>query len=79
MAITPDPKFTEKKAARYLDKSPTTLNKWRYRNRGPAYLREGGLIRYLRSDLDLWIQSCRVVPSERKHKRRSAKKRSAKP
>jgi hypothetical protein len=78
--IFKDAKFTEKQAAEYLGKAPSSLNKWRFRNVGPVYLRENASIRYLQSDLDAWLQSCRVVPKERKHKRRGAKKhKSAKP
>jgi predicted DNA-binding transcriptional regulator AlpA len=31
-----------------------TLSNWRYRGRGPKYVKVGSLVRYRRSDLDRW-------------------------
>jgi len=53
----------EKDAASYIGFKAQTLNKWRSRKRGPAYLRIGGKIRYLRSDLDTFLSASRVDPA----------------
>ncbi len=50
-------------AAEYLDSKESTLRTWRYLRKGPAYFR--GLSRkilYRRSDLDVFIESRRIVP-----------------
>jgi predicted site-specific integrase-resolvase len=65
-----DPKYNEAQAAAILQMDATTLNKWRCRGKGPAYLKIGGKIRYEKSALDSFLASCRVAPSERKHTRR---------
>jgi predicted DNA-binding transcriptional regulator AlpA len=50
--------FTPKKAAGYLGVSEAALRLWRSDGRGPRYFRAGEkLIRYRRSDLDLWIEA----------------------
>lgn len=56
--------MTEAEAADYLRRPPGMLRQWRYRQQGPAYIREPGsrLIRYLRSDLDAYLAAGRVDP-----------------
>lgn len=46
---------TEKVAAAYLNVSCRTLQAWRLRGGGPAFVRVGRAIRYDRSDLDRYI------------------------
>jgi hypothetical protein len=68
--------FDEAGAAKYLDPDvgelqPQTLNKWRFRRKGPRYIRLGGKIRYRKSDLDAWLEEQRVDPTTKKRKRRA--------
>jgi predicted site-specific integrase-resolvase len=64
--------LTEKEAAKRLFARPDTLRKWRTRGRGPTYLKLSGKIRYRADDLEKFIEQSRVVPSERKRRRRKA-------
>lgn len=57
--------LNEKQAAKFLGKSPMTLTKWRFRNRGPAYLKTCGSISYTLADLQAFLSQSRIVPSER--------------
>lgn len=64
--------MTEKEAASYLAVSPQFLRQSRhYGNRpghaeGPPFIRLGGgrSIRYLREDLDCWLQTHRCYPMQ---------------
>jgi hypothetical protein len=67
-------KLNQKQAAKLLDVEPETLSKWRVRNRGPVYLRISGKIRYLKSDVLAYLDSCRIIPSERQHNPRGKRK-----
>ena len=50
--------LTEREAARYVGVSPAVLRLWRAEGTGPTYFRAGSkLIRYLRRDLDGWIEA----------------------
>lgn len=49
-------------AADYLGLAAVTLETWRYKKSGPAYIKSGGRIFYLKKDLDDWIQSRRIDP-----------------
>jgi len=46
---------TEKEAAAYLNVSPRTLQAWRLRGGGPAYVKLGAAVRYDRDALDRFI------------------------
>ena len=46
---------TEKEAAAYLNVSPRTLQAWRLRGGGPAYVKLGNAVRYDRAALDRFI------------------------
>ena len=46
---------TEKEAAAYLNVSPRTLQAWRLRGGGPAYVKLGNAVRYDRDALDRFI------------------------
>jgi predicted site-specific integrase-resolvase len=63
--------LTEKEAAKRLFARPDTLRKWR--GRGPVYMKISGKIRYRSDDLEKFIEQSRVVPSERKRRRRGAR------
>jgi predicted DNA-binding transcriptional regulator AlpA len=54
----------EREAATYLGLSVATLHAYRQQQRGPAYLRLGRTIRYLRADLDRYMAASRVDPSD---------------
>lgn len=63
-ANTPEsePLLMEAQAAKLLNVSMRTLQAWRCRNMGPAFIRVGRAIRYRRADLIAWLQSNRVSP-----------------
>ena len=48
--------------AQLLQKSTKTLDLWRKRGYGPAYLRIGGTIRYDRQAVDAFLESCQISP-----------------
>lgn len=56
--------LTEKEAAKYLNHSQDTLRRWRGESRGPAYIKELRSIRYLKKDLDTWINTSRTITAE---------------
>jgi len=60
--------LTESQAAKRLGARPTTLNKWRTRNKGPAYLKLAGKVRYRAADIEAFIEGSRVIPAERNGK-----------
>ncbi|WP_322965876.1 helix-turn-helix transcriptional regulator [Sphingomonas fuzhouensis] len=55
------PFLTEAAAAEYLGLSPTTLSRWRScGDRGPAFRKFGGAVRYARIDLDAYADGAEV-------------------
>lgn len=54
--------LTEKEVAGIYEVLPTTVQQWRYKGIGPAYFKQGGLIRYRRSDVQKHIDSLVVEP-----------------
>ncbi|MBK5960261.1 hypothetical protein CCR97_18940 [Rhodoplanes elegans] len=48
-------------AAAYTRRSVNTLAGWRSTGAGPTFCKLGGRIYYRRTDLDAWIESCRVT------------------
>jgi hypothetical protein len=61
----PDDPFvllTEMNAAKILCMSVRTLQAWRTRGTGPAFVRVGGAVRYRRADLVAWINANVVQP-----------------
>ena len=54
------PAMTEQEVAQRLKLSVATLRSWRLRRRGPRYVRFGRAVRYLVTDIDLYVQSCAV-------------------
>lgn len=58
-----DALLTEVAAARLLRLSIRTLQAWRCRGMGPAFVRVGRAIRYRHADLIAWINSNIVSPS----------------
>jgi predicted DNA-binding transcriptional regulator AlpA len=56
--------LTERQAGRYLGISAATLRLWRSRGVGPRYFKAGKkLVRYLTTDLNLWIEAHLSTPS----------------
>jgi len=61
--------FDEQGAAKFTGIKAVTLNKWRTRKKGPPFYRLEGKVKYSRADLVAWIESCRVVPQDKKRSR----------
>jgi len=40
-----------------------TLESWRHRGRGPAYIKLGRLVRYRSADIELWLDRSAIRPS----------------
>ena len=55
-----DELLNEVATARFLNTAPRTLEAWRYKGTGPAFIRVGRAIRYRRSDLEAWLNMRRV-------------------
>jgi Helix-turn-helix domain len=51
----------EKQTARCIKNSPSTLQKWRVRGVGPAFLKINGAVRYRVGDLKDWLASKRRI------------------
>jgi hypothetical protein len=62
----PDALLMEEHAARLLSLSVRTLQSWRLRGNGPAFVRAGRAIRYRRRDLISWINEKTVVKEGRR-------------
>ena len=57
--------INEADAATYLGVSVKTLQRWRFKRRGPAYSKVGGkLVRYSLDDLNLFISQARIDPQQ---------------
>jgi hypothetical protein len=56
--------LTEAQAADYLKLSIRTLQAWRIRSVGPAFVRVGRAIRYRRYDLLVWIKQQTVQSAQ---------------
>ncbi|MDD3029126.1 MAG: tyrosine-type recombinase/integrase [Alphaproteobacteria bacterium] len=48
--------LTSAQAARYLNLNPRLLDDWRWRRKGPRYVKIGNNVRYAREDLDAFVQ-----------------------
>ena len=58
----PSRPLSEREAADRLGLSPRTLQDWRRRSCGPAFLKLGKRVAYHPHDLDAFEASCRVQP-----------------
>jgi excisionase family DNA binding protein len=56
--------LTTKEAADYLRLGKPTLERFRTARAGPAYIKLGGAVRYLKTDLDRWIERNACLRSE---------------
>lgn len=55
--------MTTAELADYLKVEPKTLANWRYQGKGPAYLKNGGIVRYRHADVEAWIREHTIEPS----------------
>lgn len=62
--IDPDTLLTEVAAAKQLKLSIRTLQAWRCRGMGPAFVRVGRAIRYRYCDLLDWVKANTVQPDK---------------
>jgi len=53
-------------AARHLNLKESTLNCWRSRQSGPAFVKAGGRVVYRLEDLEAWADGRRRDPSARR-------------
>ena len=51
-------------ASQYLGVSQAALRAWKRGGKGPVFFRAGKLLRFRRSDLDLWIEGQLVKPKQ---------------
>lgn len=56
--------LTEVQAAKIISLSVRTLQAWRLRGVGPAYVKVGKAVRYSRADLIAWIGAHTVSPED---------------
>jgi hypothetical protein len=74
--VNPQGILTEREAAELiLNMKPQPLAKWRLRHMGPPFLKLGGRVRYNVTDIQAWMESCRIDPAKqplpvRKHVKR---------
>ena len=62
MITSPQQLITEKEAASFLNISTKTLQSWRYRGYGPAYVKFSRKIVYAVGDLVAFIESQKITP-----------------
>jgi predicted DNA-binding transcriptional regulator AlpA len=55
------PLLTEKEAAAYLRRSPSSLRRARTTGTGPRFVRIGRSVRYLQSELNAYLFTCQTV------------------
>lgn len=55
--------MTTEELAAHLRVKPKTLANWRYLGRGPVYVKDGGLVRYRREDVEAWERDHTVHPT----------------
>jgi len=58
-----DEMLTTREVAAYLRLDPLTIYRWRKRNHGPRWIRDGRFIRYRRSDVLAWEQQQVTQPA----------------
>lgn len=57
-------RLSERDAASFLGITQRTLQDWRLRRRGPAFIRLGRRIAYDRADLERFLAANRVEPAQ---------------
>lgn len=58
----PEQWLTPAEAAELLATTPQALASARSEDRGPRYAKVGRMVRYRRSDIDVWLESASVTP-----------------
>ena len=53
--------LTTEQAAIHSNFSRRTLETWRVNGKGPAYLKIGSAVRYIKNDLDKWLADHRML------------------
>ena len=48
--------LTTKEVAEYLDIALSTVKQYRVNRTGPVYIKVGPLVRYRKSDVDVWLK-----------------------
>jgi hypothetical protein len=62
-SIDPEELIGNDAAAKLIGLAPETLVQWRYRGRGPFFVKVGRLVRYRRADLAAWLAAQRRDPA----------------
>lgn len=57
-----DEQLTPREVAMLLKRSVETLAYWRHRGSGPRHFTINRRVRYMRSDVDAWVQEQREAP-----------------
>lgn len=60
LKILPDGRMPVADAAKYVGFSKAKMDLMRCHGDGPRFVKLGGRVFYFKSDLDTWINSCRV-------------------
>jgi predicted DNA-binding transcriptional regulator AlpA len=58
--------LTESETARRLGVSISGLRKWRRNGSGPRFVRLGRLVRYLATDIQVWLDKHCIDPEQRR-------------
>jgi hypothetical protein len=69
MSILDEPLISAEKAAEEIHLKVATLETWRQRGQGPAYIKVGKLVFYRASDIRAWLQTRVVRPTEQRSAR----------
>ena len=54
--VNPEPLWTDKELAAFLQIHPSTPKQWRLKREGPPFVKIGGAVRYRRDEVELWLQ-----------------------
>ena len=57
--------LTPEQTAELLHMSPNTLSSWRWKGRGPEFIKVGRNVRYDRADVDAWLRDNKTSFSQR--------------
>jgi hypothetical protein len=60
--MAPETRLNETRAAEELGVTKATLANWRWRKYGPAYLKVGRRVEYVKGDIDAWRDAQRRDP-----------------
>lgn len=57
----PSEMMTDRDVAAALKMSIASVRRWRRQQTGPKFMKIGSLVRYRRSEVEAWIESCREL------------------